>query len=431
MRITREARAKQIKGKQKTLLERGLNIQLFAGTGATRISDVIVPAIFAGYMNREPLELNAFYQSGIMVRTAEFDSLVSGGGYAFTLPYWDELEGEYEDRTDTDNGLPVFNKITTKKEVAVKLFDKYAAGASQLASELAGADAIRAIKEKFNHKISNLDQKRILSLLKGVFASPAMASNVLDITTRVGAAQNFSVATIIEGQGLLGDRQQSFTGLAMHSTVYTYLKMKNLITTQKESEQGQEISLYSNKRVIIDDTLAPTAAGVYTTYLFARGAIAYGRGGEKYPIESGKIPFMEEEGLLVRKNHTFHVRGTTWKGSIDDKCTVAQIETAANWDKAYSHKQIPVVALRHKVDLTEFTSGVRNGAEEIGKAISLGFKGIMPEMKEAFTINVVAPAMEPIKEIQNEAPDANVNEDKGTPKAEGKAKTGKKNEEGK
>lgn len=377
MRISQNLRDQQIKEKKETLLTKhGLNIQLFAPpTGATKISDVIVPAIFAGYMNKDPLELNAFVQSGVMKRNKEFDTLVAAGGFGFTMPYWDELEGEYDDRTDEDTGLPKFNKITAKKEVAVKLFDKYAAGASQLSSELAGSNAVKAIREKIAHKLASLDQKRLFSLLKGVFDSPEMTKNVLDITTRTGTAQNIGVGTIIEGQGLLGDRQKAMSAVAVHSLTYTYLKLKNLLTTQKQSEQGEEIPYYANKRVIIDDALTPDENGVYTTYLFAEGAVAYGRGGESYPVEVGKIKFMEEEGILVRKNHTFHVRGTTWKGSIDEKCTPAEIEKGANWGRAYSNKQIPIVAIRHKVDLTEFTTGTKNASEEIAKAIALALKG--------------------------------------------------------
>ena len=381
MRISQNLRNQKIKEKKETLLTKyGLNVQLFAApTGATRIADVIVPAIFAGYMNKDPLELNAFIQSGVMKRNKEFDTLVAAGGFGFTMPYWDELEGEYDDRTDEDTGLPKFNKITAKKEVAVKLFDKYAAGASQLSSELAGSNAVKAIREKFSRKVASLDQKRIFSLLKGVFASTDMAKNVLDITTRTGTAQNMGVGTIVEGQGLLGDRQKSMSAIAVHSATYTYLKLKNLLTTQKQSEQGEEIAFYANKRVIMDDTLMPDENGVYTTYLFAEGAIAYGRGGELYPVEVGKIPFMEEEGILVRKNHTFHVRGTTWKGSISEKCTPAEIEKGENWGRAYSNKEIPIVAIRHKVDLTEFTGGTRNASEEIGKAIALALKGALPQ----------------------------------------------------
>lgn len=317
---------------------------------ATRITDVIVPEIFRGYVNKDPLELNAFYQSGVMVRTPEFDNLASLGGYTGNMPYWDELDGDYEQRKDTDSGLPTFNKITAKKEVYVKCFDVYRVGSSSLSSELAGSNAMEAIRQKVMHKIANLDQKRILQTLKGVFSATSMSKNILDISKLDGEKCVFSASALIEAQGLLGDRQDQVMAIAMHSATYTLLKQQNLITSKTPADQtGLPIEYYGNKRVIVDDTLAPEG-DVYTTYIFTRGAIAYGRGGENYPLEIGKIPHMEEEGITIRKNHIFHVRGTKWKGKSDGMINpTTDLVNGENWETAYPNKQISVVLLKHKV----------------------------------------------------------------------------------
>lgn len=317
---------------------------------ATKITDVIVPEIFKGYVNKDPLELNAFYQSGVMVRTPEFDTLAAQGGYTGNMPYWDELDGDYEQRTDTDTGIPKFNKITAKKEVYVKCFDVYRVGSSSIASELAGSNAMEAIRQKVMHKIANLDQKRILQTLKGVFSATSMSKNVLDISKLDGEKAVFSASALIEAQGLLGDRQDQVMAIAMHSATYTLLKQQNLITSRTPADQtGLPIEYYGNKRVIVDDTLAPEG-DVYTTYIFTRGAIAYGRGGEQYPLEIGKIPHMEEEGITIRKNHIFHVRGTKWKGAADSMINpTTDLANGDNWESAYPNKQISVVLLKHKV----------------------------------------------------------------------------------
>lgn len=320
---------------------------------STKITDVIVPEIFKGYVNKDPLELNAFYQSGVMVRTPEFDTLAAQGGYTGNMPYWDELDGDYEQRKDADSGLPTFNKITAKKEVYVKCFDVYRVGSSSIASELAGSNAMEAIRQKVMHKIANLDQKRILQTLEGVFAATSMAKNVLDISKLEGEKAVFSASALIEAQGLLGDRQDQVMAIAMHSATYTLLKQQNLITSRTNADQtGLPIEFYGNKRVIVDDTLAPKS-DVYTTYIFTAGAIAYGRGGENYPLEIGKIPHMEEEGITIRKNHIFHVRGTKWKGASDQIINpTVELVKGTNWEAAYPNKQISVVALKHKVVAT-------------------------------------------------------------------------------
>lgn len=335
------------------LKTQGFLIQLFGGPTPTRITDVVIPEIFAGYINKEPLELNAFYQSGVLERTAEFDNLAAGPGYTINMPYWDELEGDYETRKDNDDaGAPKFNKIVAKKEVAVKCFDVYRAGASSFASELAGSDAMGAIQAKVGHKIKNLDQKRIFQLLDGVFASADMAKNVLDISALTGEAAVFSPKALIKAQGLLGDRQDLTVAVAMHSDTYTLLKTQNLITTQANADQtGLPIEYYGKRRVIVDDALKPDSDGVYKTYLFIKGAIAYGRGGEQYPIEIGKIPHYEEEGITIRKNHIFHIRGTKWKGTADQVINPdVELKKGSNWAAAYPTKQIAVVLLKHRVE---------------------------------------------------------------------------------
>lgn len=335
------------------LKTQGFLIQLFGAPTPTRIADVIIPEIFAGYINKNPLELNAFYQSGVLVRTPEFDSLAAGPGYTINMPYWDELEGGYEQRKDNDDaGAPRFNKISAKKEVAVKCFDVYRAGASSFASELAGSDAMGAIQSKVGHKIKNLDQKRIFQLLDGVFASTDMSKNVLDISALTGKEAVFSPKALIRAQGLLGDRQDQTVAIAMHSATYTLLKEQNLITVQTNADQaGLPIEYYGKRRVIVDDAIKPDADGVYKTYLFVAGAIAYGRGGEQYPVEIGKIPHYEEEGITVRKNHIFHVRGTKWKGATDEVINPdVELIKGTNWEAAYPTKQIAVILLKHRVE---------------------------------------------------------------------------------
>lgn len=333
------------------LKTQGLMIQLFA-TAPTRIADVIVPEIFKGYINKEPLELNAFYQSGILVRTTEFDNLAAGAGYTINMPYWDELEGGYEQRKDNDDsGAPKFNKISAKKEVAVKCFDVYRAGAASFASELAGSNAMGAIQSKVAHKIKNLDQKRIFQTLQGVFASASMSKNIYDISGETGKEAVFSPEALIEAQGLLGDRQDQVMAVAMHSATYTLLKKQNLITVDKNSSQaGLPIEYYGKRRVIVDDSLKPDSDGVYQTYLFINGAIAYGRGGEQYPLEIGKIPHYEEEGITIRKNHIFHIRGTKWKGATDTVINPdVDLIKGTNWEAAYPTKQIAVILFKHRV----------------------------------------------------------------------------------
>mgnify|MGYP000281957117 CR=1 FL=1 len=62
----------------------------------------------------------------------------------------------------------------------------------------------------------------------------------------------------------------------MHSATKAFLKKSNLIDTERDSTDV-EFDTYQGRRVIVDDG-CPVADGVYTTYLFGQGAIAFGNG---------------------------------------------------------------------------------------------------------------------------------------------------------
>lgn len=72
---------------------------------------------------------------------------------------------------------------------------------------------------------------------------------------------------------LLGDAQGQLSGVAMHSATKSYLKKLNLIETERDSTDV-EFETYQGRRVTVDDG-CPVENGVYTTYLFGGGAIAY------------------------------------------------------------------------------------------------------------------------------------------------------------
>lgn len=309
---------------------------------ATKITDVLVPKVFGAYMDKAPLEQNEFYQSGVIERTPYFDALAAGAGYTANLPKWAEIDADdFDSRTDGDNGLPTFDKVTTVNEVAIKCFDKLAVGSSTLVSELAGSNAVEAISRKLGNKVTSLLQARLLQTLKGLFASTDMAGNQSTVTLA-----NFNNNAIVEAQGLLGERQDRVVAIAMHSKLYTELKKLNLLTnhaTLISDITGSPVEFLGNKRVIIDDKLVDGTN--YLAYLFVRGAVAYGRGGEEYPIEIGKIPHMEEEGITIRYNHIFHPHGATWKGTSGLIVPKTELVKGTNWGIVYDPKEIGIVQL--------------------------------------------------------------------------------------
>ena len=157
--------------------------------------------------------------------------------------------------------------------------------ATDLSAALAGKDPMKAIGELVARFWSRDLQKELIRVLNGIFGTiPAvtgdtakpeetrLASNLLDISGKSGAAANWSGSAFIDAEQLLGDAKAQLTGIAMHSATEAELRKQNMIQTIRPSEDAS-FDVYQGKRVIVDDG-CPVEKGVYTTYLFGNGAVA-------------------------------------------------------------------------------------------------------------------------------------------------------------
>lgn len=315
----------------------------------TKIADVIIPEVFNPYVVQRTMELSAIFESGIVQRTAEFDRLASSGAKTVNMPYWTDLTGEDEVLSDTGALTP--GKIGTGQDVAVILRRGKAWGANDLAANLAGDDPMRAIGDLVAGYWARRYQATLISILKGVFASPSMASNKLDISGFTGGAEKISASSFIDAVQLLGDAKDQLTAVVMHSAVEAALAKQNLIQYIQPSTADVQIPTYLGKRVIVDDG-CPTSDGIYTTYIFGAGAIAYGEGNPVgfVPTETDRDSLAGEDYLINRRTFILHPRGVKWVGTpAGSSPTNAELETGTNWERVYEPKAIRMVAFIHKI----------------------------------------------------------------------------------
>lgn len=314
----------------------------------TQIADVIVPDVFQKYVIKRTPELSAIFSSGIVQRTPEFDSLASGEGRTVNMPFWNDLTGDDEVLSDTDALTP--EKITADQDIAVKLMRGKAWSTNDLAAALAGDDPMAAIGDLVAVYWGRRYQTALLNLLKGIFASASMSGNVHDISALVDDAALISGATFVDATQKLGDAKEKLTGIIMHSAVSSYLAKNDLIATEKDSEGKVTVKYFMGKRVIEDDSLVPST-GVYTSYLFGAGAIAYGEGKPKAPVEVGRDILAGDDILTNRRHFILHPRGVAFQSSsvAGASPSNAELATAANWDRVYENKLIRTVQFKHKI----------------------------------------------------------------------------------
>ena len=294
----------------------------------TKIADVIVPELFNRYVINRTMELSAFFQSGIVVNSPEFDALASEAARTHNMPFFEDLQGESEPTLEDVKMTPA--KIGSNKDVSTTILRQKMWAATNLSAALAGADPMKAIGDLVAQYWARDMQKELIAVLAGVFgtttadpsgtpkAETRMADHILDLTTgKAEAAKQISASAFIDACQMLGDAQSQLTGVAMHSATKSYLKKLNLIETERDSTDV-EFDTYQGRRVTVDDG-CPVADNVYTTYLFGNGAVAYGNGSPvghvATEVDRDKQTGGGVDYLINRKAFILHPRGIAYTGA--------------------------------------------------------------------------------------------------------------------
>ena len=192
----------------------------------TKIVDIVVPEVFNPYVIERTAELSALWQSGIVRRTPELDSLASSGGTIINMPYWEDLTGA--DQVLSDSVALEVNKITAGQDKAVLLMRGNAWSVNDLAKALSGDDPMRAIGDLVAAYWARRWQAVLLSTLSGVFGAATMATNLHDISS-AATKKGIDATTTLDALQKLGDAKDRLVAFAMHSATETFLAKNDLI----------------------------------------------------------------------------------------------------------------------------------------------------------------------------------------------------------
>lgn len=326
----------------------------------TLLSDVIVPEVFAPYMIERTTTLSEIIASGIAERDPEFDLRASGGGNTVEMPFWKELTGDDEVLSDSAN--LTLNAITSGKDIAAINNRGKAWGVNDVAKWSSGDDPSAVIAEMVGKFWARASQTALLKILEGLFATNGelatthRANIYSDVASgSITDAMRLTGETFIDGLSKLGDASKKLVGVIMHSDVEAFLRKRDLIDDIPDSEGKAQIMTFQGRRVVVDDG-APKVAGTnspaYTTYLFGRGAIAWGEGtlDPNEAVETDRNVLGSDDVLATRRRFILHPRGVKWVGTpAGHTPTNAEFATEANWTKVFLDKNIPIVAVRHNV----------------------------------------------------------------------------------
>jgi hypothetical protein len=340
----------------------------------TRISDVIVPEIFNPYVQQMTEEKSRLVASGAVVRSAQLDQDLAGGGLTFNAPSFKDLDNEEEnvstDVADDDftggsaNSTP--KKTGTSNELAVRLSRNQSWSSSDLTAALAGVDPMNSIADRVSTYWARRLQAAFVATVNGIFAdndaAPAGTEHVQgDLTNDisgggyVAGVTDFSAPAFIDAAVTMGDSMGDLTMVCVHSIVYARMQKNNLIDFIPDSRGETMIPTFLGRIVIVDDGVPSPSSGIYHTWLFGGGAALLGMGAPKVPTETARKPDAGNGGgqevLYNRVEWSIHpvghrYAGTPANGGPSNAATANNLANAGSWQRVYpERKQIKIARL--------------------------------------------------------------------------------------
>lgn len=322
---------------------------------ATLVGDIIVPEVWVPYTIEKTKEKSALFQSGIISTDPRIDEQLNGGGDLINMPFFNDLDGNDQVR-DTDSALSV-NNITTGKDIARLHGRAQAWGVEDLAAELSGADPMEAIGDRVADYWARRMQVLLIATLTGVFAdntgndSSDLVNDIADEDVNTNGAKELDGGVILDSKQKLGDAKGDLAAITMHSQVHTNLQKKQLVEYYPESDIDIGFGTFLGMTIIVDDGVpvesATTSGSKYTSYMFGSGAIGYGEGTVKNPVEDDRDSLADQDILINRRNFILHPRGIKWvEGTIAGTFpTNTEVEDATHWDRVYPQKNIRMVKI--------------------------------------------------------------------------------------
>ena len=259
----------------------------------TRISDVIVPEVFAKYMVRETAEKARIFQAGLMQSNGVIASFLAGGGRTVNLPAWKDLGGYDENISnddETDKATP--QKVTANKDVAIRHNRNQGWSASDLTGVLAGDDPLKMVVNRVSTYWANQLEKMFVSTIQGILADNIAndaSDMVLDISGMTAPANTISAEAIIDAAATMGDADEKLAVIVMHSKTYARLAKLNLIDFIPDARGEVKFPTYLGYQVIRDDDVWHDGT-TCMTYLLGRDCFAWGEGSPKVPVETDRDP---------------------------------------------------------------------------------------------------------------------------------------------
>lgn len=335
---------------------------------------------FAKTFNQTMLEKSTLIKSGIAVPDPVISAKIAEGsgleGKTLDMDSLDSLDNAGDAEVPVEKTGVNAEGVTSTRDTAVVQFRRKKFAVTDIQRIMRSADPYGQIISQQVPYWDKQNQKIFLAMMTGIFGANALKARVstagesdaenstngykngcdgdmiLDLTKAASDSAKFiDKSSIMLAAQILGDHKNDLAGVAMHSSVATYLSQLdgNNNTFYKPSELGN-LAKYNGRDIIEDDTIPVDANGVATIYLFGKGCVAYNPLPCPHPFEHERDADKAVDYIHAWVREILHLRGWKWQGTMSGLApTNQELATAASWKRVWDKKRIPCVMLKGKI----------------------------------------------------------------------------------
>jgi len=244
------------------------------------------PEVFRRYMTTiENPRVNRLIKAGIFVIDPSLQGVLPDGvgGNYMQENFVGRLAGSdvvYDGSTNI-----TANTLNTYKRGLVAIGFARAFKEKDFTESITGKDFMTNVAEQLVEYQDEKHQDIMLVILKALFDS---SNGVLKSKVVKKSLASLSVADIVDGLALQGDKSGNIRAIAMHSAVLSALKKANLVQAVKFLDTNgiqRDLGIYQwdSRDVIEDDSIAPAESFAKTTDVaIVSGKVYYTKSGDDY-----------------------------------------------------------------------------------------------------------------------------------------------------
>jgi len=318
----------------------------------TQLTDVIQRPQFGVLALHESLRKSALFDTGIVTPVPELTEKASANiGSDFEFDYFKDLvDSDPNQSTDDPTDVATPGNITTDKDVAVKIMRNNGWGSANLVASLSSTgDPMVAIANRIAAYWGRHYDLTAIATMNGIIADNIANDGGDMINDTLAVPVDFNA--FADTAQTMGDQQDVLQVAVMHSAVFNKLT-KDQVTNKVYDAQGNLLyQEFLGWRIIVSDSVN-NAGGIYDTYVFRPGAFGWGVGAPRIQEEIEREAAQGEgegvETLWSRRHFVMHPFGFQFlKASVAGQSpTNAELELAANWDRAVERKRVGIAVCR-------------------------------------------------------------------------------------